>query len=113
MSRKTETQAILTAATATGSGAAFQPWNSETTFHCYGTTSAGTGAATIKIEVSNIAVPSVDGHWIEMASCALVLGTTVTSCGTSKIVPWKHLRARVSAISGTGASVNVIMGNLA
>lgn len=64
-------------------------------------TVAGTGAvsATVVIEVSN------DGaKWIQMATIGLS-GTTEASDGFGSAVAWPYTRARVSAISGTGATV--------
>jgi len=69
---------------------------------------SGTGAvaATVVIDGSN------DGtHW-----CATVLGTitlsgtTTDNDGFTTTAPWKYVRARVTAISGTGATVTVLMG---
>lgn len=97
--------ALLSAATSTSTGSAHKIGRSVRSYQCYGTTSASTGAATIKIEVSND-----NTVWAEMASVALTLGTTVTSDGFAGNVAWLYQRARVSAISGTGASVTCNMG---
>ena len=69
---------------------------------------SGTGAvtATVVIDVSN------DG----ILWCATVLGTatlsgtTTSTDGFTSDAPWKYSRARVTAISGTGATVQVYMG---
>lgn len=104
--------AILTGATAVVAGEAFRPATVFRTFHVYGATTAGAGAATVIVEVSNISPPSAaNGDWILLGTVTLTLGTTRTSDGFGSSLPWTHVRARVTAISGTGASVDVRMGN--
>ena len=74
----------------------------------YQATVLGTGAvsATVIIEVSNDAV-----NTIGTALGQIVLsGTTSASDGFSSSAPWKFVRARISAISGTGATVSVNTG---
>lgn len=104
--------ALLTDATATGSGGVFKPAGARTTFQVYGATTAGAGAATVVIEVSNIETPvnSTNADWIVMGTVTLTLSTTRTSDGFSAVVPWRNVRARVTAISGTGATVSARMG---
>lgn len=100
-------QTILSGATATGAGSTFEPWGDTYTYHAFGTTGSGSGSATILIQVSNNGT-----NWITMGTISLTLSTTVTADGLSAIVPWKYHRANVTAISGTTATVTVIMGNL-
>ena len=69
----------------------------------------GTGAvgATIVIEASN------DGAtWVATPLGTITLsGTTSSSDGfTTSNAPWKYVRARVTAISGTGAVAQVYYG---
>ena len=68
----------------------------------------GTGAvsATVTIEYSNdgVNVLSTVGGTITLS------GTTVVSDGFTTDAPWKYVRANVTAISGTGATVQVYMG---
>lgn len=67
---------------------------------------AGTGAvsATVIIDVS------LDGaNWLPLATLAMA-GTTTASDGFAMSAPWEFVRPRVSAISGTGASVDVWFG---
>lgn len=98
---------LLSGATATGAGSAI---NMAAGFHAvsaYGLTSAGAGAATIAIEVSNTGDA---GTWITVATLTLVLATTIatgTPDGASMITGWKHIRANCTAISGTDAAVTV------
>lgn len=90
-------------AVATGAGASFKlPESGVTTFQASGTTSAGAGAATIVIQVSND-----DDNWITAGTITLTLGTSATSDGFAFAGNWDKARANVTAISGTGAAVLV------
>lgn len=109
MSRKVSTVNLLTASTTTATGDAHEPWGDTRTYGATGTTSAGAGSATILIEVRN----DPNAAWITMGTITLTLSTTATADGFSSIVPWRYVRARISAISGTTATVTVTMGNLA
>ena len=68
---------------------------------------SGTGAvsATVVLEVSNDGVNAVA---TPLATITLS-GTTAASDGITTMAPWKFIRARVTAISGTGAVVTVPM----
>lgn len=103
---------ILSAATATGAGDVHQPICTDRTFHAYGATTAGAGSATIVIEGSDITSPATGTRvdWVELGTITLTLSTTRTSAGFASQARWRHVRAFVSAISGTGASVNAFMG---
>lgn len=104
-------QALLTNATTTGAGTA---WHERDTvpkytygyrsFQAVGETSAGSGAATVLIQVSNDGV-----NFITMGTITLTLGTAVTSDGFAAANTWEYYRANVSAISGTDAVVSVFM----
>jgi hypothetical protein len=72
-----------------------------------GSTSSGAGAATVVIEVSNV---NDSNSFMELATLSIVLSTTLSSEGFTACIPWKYTRARVSAISGTGASIQVYTG---
>ena len=79
--------------------------DSTITFQGVGKTSAGTGAASVNIEVSN------DGaNWLNFGTIALTLGTAATSVGLVISAPWGYIRANASSITGTNAKVNVLMG---
>ena len=70
-------------------------------------TGTGSVSATVDIEVSNDGVNAVD----TVAGTITLSGTTSHSDGfTTQHAPWKYIRANVTAISGTGATVNVVMG---
>ena len=93
---------MLSAATTVSNSESFKLWGSNRVFQASGTTSSGSGAATILIQVS-----LDDSNWVTLGTISLTLGTTATSDGFASDAPWIYTRARVSAISGTGASVNV------
>lgn len=70
----------------------------------YGTTSSGTGAAIIEIQVSNN-----NSTWQTAGTINLNLGTTQTSSRfemDASWMGWPYVRAKLASISGTGASVS-------
>jgi formylmethanofuran dehydrogenase subunit A len=95
---------LLTGATTTGASGSVLG-TPRATFSAYGTTTAGAGAATIKIQVSNDKLV-----WIDMATITLTLATTVSGDGFATADAWGYVRTNVTAISGTGASVTVLRG---
>lgn len=107
--RKVATQNLLTAATTTATGDSYEPWSNNRTYAASAATSSGAGALTVVIEVRN----DSSAAWITMGTITLTLSTTAISDGLSSIVPWRYVRARITAISGTGATATVTMGNLA
>lgn len=110
MARANMSVALMTARTTTGGGERHNPWGAELSFHVVGRTTAGVGSATVKIQVSDIENPTIDGHWLDALEVVLTLGTTDTSHGQQIDAAWRHIRANVTAISGTNASVDVYMG---
>ncbi len=101
-----KTENVITAATATTSTfVVFDGWHSARVFQADGTTSSGSGAATVKVQVS-----ANRADWIDLGTITLTLGTTSTSDGFTSSAPWPYYRGNVTAISGTGASVNLKAG---
>lgn len=103
---------LLTDATATGSSEKHSPRCVNRTFQAMGTTSSGVGSATIIIEASDKATP-VEGtnvDWTTLGTITLTLGTTQTNDAFVSAASYRWIRARVSAISGTGATVNAYLG---
>jgi len=103
--RAVHTETLLSDKTATGAGDAYSVPNSKRTFQADGTTSSGAGSATVKVQVSND-----NSNWIDLGTITLTLATTSSSDGFSSDAPWRYVRGNVTAISGTGASVNLYMG---
>lgn len=99
--RKVGVIQLLEGVTTTATGEQKDLWNTNRTFEAYGNTSAGVGAATIIIEVRN----SDNSDWHTMGTISLTLGTTISGDGFASAAAWKYVRARVSAISGTGATI--------
>lgn len=98
---------LVDAATATGAhGSSARSGEMPTSVMGYGTTSAGAGAATIDIEVSNDGVA-----WVVAGTISLTLATTITTTtntdGFNINAGWSMIRGNVTAISGTDAAVTV------
>lgn len=96
---------LLVSATTVAAGNTYTKPATKCTFQGSGTTTAGAGSATIKVQVSNN-----DSDWLDLGTITLTLATTSSSDGFTSEAPWKHVRGNVTAISGTGASVNLYMG---
>ncbi len=105
--RKVGVLPLIAAATTTATSVAAEPWHTNRTFEAYGATSNSTGAATVIIEVRN----SELSDWHTMATITLSLTTATSGDGFSSSAAWRYVRARVSAISGTGAAVSVNLGS--
>jgi hypothetical protein len=78
-------------------------------FQAVGATSAGAGAATIEIEVSNT---GRDNEWLQLATgpISLTLSTTPATAAIILDEPWVYARGNCTAISGTGAAVTLTIG---
>lgn len=101
---------LLSAATTTATGEAHPPVGYVRSFQAHGSTSAGVGAATIVIEVTNAEDTNGDPqHWMTLGTISLTLGTATTMDGFSSNSPYEYVRARISAISGTNATVTVYL----
>lgn len=103
---------LLTNATTTISGGYISPRCVNRTFQAMGTTSSGSGSGVVVIEASNKSAPDTGTtvDWTTLGTITLTLGTTQTNDGFVSAASWRWIRARVSSISGTGASVNAHMG---
>lgn len=103
---------LLTDVTTTLTGGKYPPQCVNRTFQGMGTTSSGSGAAAIVIEASNKSAPveASNVDWTTLGTISLTLGTTQTNDGFVSAASWRWIRARVSSISGTGATVNAHLG---
>ena len=101
---------ILPAKTDTGAGETKTPRNfGNKSFQTRGYTSSGAGASVIRIDGSNVPTPTTN-DWITIKSFdELTLGTTPTGAGWESTVAYRHYRAYVVSISGTGATMDVYM----
>jgi hypothetical protein len=97
---------LLSAVTTTGAGAAADDVDKALrTYQAYGQTTAGSGAATIKVQGSND-----NTNWVDLGTITLTLTTTTVSDGFASNAPWKYVRGNVTALSGTGAAVTLMVG---
>lgn len=75
---------------------------------------SGTGAvsATVVIygSLEDTTAVGTNSNWVTLGTIS-VTGTTSASDGFTTIAPWRWVAAKVTAISGTGATVKVIMGS--
>ena len=102
---KVRTHLFATDKITTGASDAVSPLGLNRTFQAFGNTSAGSGAASIEVQVSN------DGtNWLVLDTLSLTLGTAVTHDYYENNFAWKYVRTNVASISGTNAKVSVIMG---
>lgn len=99
---------LLENATTTGPGGVAGPTSvgqKTVTAHVQGT---GAVTATVKVEVTND--PTLASSWITATTINLS-GTTTAADG--QLIPaekWAYYRANLTAVSGTAATVNVVMG---
>ncbi|CAB4169861.1 hypothetical protein UFOVP907_25 [uncultured Caudovirales phage] len=70
-----------------------------------------TVSATVLIQVTNEAdtFNGAKSNWITMGTITLA-GTTTATDGFTTVCPWRYVRANVTAVAGTGATVETIMG---
>ena len=97
---------VLTDATTTATSGNVSIGSSNKTVQVKGSTTSGTGAATVVVEVSNNAA----WPFLTAGTLSLTLGTTATSDGLVINADWLLVRVRISAISGTGAKVSANVG---
>lgn len=110
---KASSVALLNSVTATGAGEGHSPYEIHKTFQAVGSTSSGSGAADIDVEVSDIDSPSSDEDWMAIGTISLTLSTTQATDVIATKGTWKWVRGNVTAISGTGATVTLMLGNIA
>ena len=80
--------------------------DSSATFQATANGASGTITATVDIEVSNN-----ETDWISMATISLSASAPVAdSDGFASNASWAFVRANLTAITGTGARVTVVMG---
>jgi len=100
---------LQSAATTTATGSWVKCYGLGQTYQAVANGTSGAFSATVVIEVSN------DGtNAIATPLGTIVLSGTATTAAsdgfTTGIAPWAWVRARVTAISGTGASISTWMG---
>ena len=100
---------LLENATEVGAGERMATEFIYSTILANGSTSSGSGAAAISILVSNTGGAG-DEEWIVAGTINLTLGATPVADGFAMAAKWPHVKADLTSISGTGASVSVTMG---
>lgn len=76
----------------------------------------GTGAvsATVTIQATNddATFQGTASNWVTTVLGTISLtGTTTATDGFAYVGPWKYVRATVASITGTGATVTILMGD--
>ncbi len=98
---------LLSAVAATGAGSIAAPPYGRKTLQVVGRTTNSTGSATVTLEVSNDKV-----NWITAASVVVALSTAEATGGVAMDASWKYVRPNVTALSGTGATVDAYLGHV-
>ncbi len=96
--------------TTTGYSSTAQPFDGIKTFQATCATSSGAGAATVIIYGGNVD-SSVATDWPALCTISLVLSATSIGDACVSDSNYLYYRARVSAISGTNAACDVLMGS--
>ena len=99
---------ILNGATAIGPGSALTGIRSSgnKTYQVYASTTSGTGTASVSVE------GSINGAmWDAIGSVTLSLTTSPTSNSFTSADRFTQVRGNVTALTGTGATATVLIGN--
>lgn len=102
----TRASKITAGQTATGVGEVFHPWGTYRSFQALSQTTASTGSLVVNIEVSNDCV-----NYVVVGTISLSLTTTTKTDGFVTNANWACVRSNVTTLTGTGASVDVWLGN--
>ena len=93
--------------------AASQPIYKESPYSTFQGIVSGTGVVTASITIQGTNDPTtaagVASNWVTLGIISLT-GTTSASDGFTTTATWRFARANVTTISGTSATVQVIMG---
>jgi hypothetical protein len=83
------------------------PWS---TFQAI-VTGTGTVGATVVMQGTNQddTFNGIKTNWVTINTFTLT-GTTTATDGSTSVSTWRYVRANITAISGTGATVEVLMG---
>ncbi|HLA14760.1 MAG TPA: hypothetical protein VJZ25_07030 [Gemmatimonadaceae bacterium] len=102
---------ILSAATAAPTtGEAHEPRRDQRTFQAIVETSSGDGTATIEMYGSDVPPTAGVGNNGVLLGTIGLSGASGTADGFASVTPWRHVWAKLTAISGADASVDVWMG---
>jgi hypothetical protein len=97
---------VILSTTTTATGTPVGSVRPAISFQASGLVTASTGSATVVIEASNEGDAPLE-NWLAVGTITLSLTTSRSSDGFAATNAFNSYRARVSAISGTNASVTV------
>lgn len=97
------TTTLLNAITITGVGSAVSPVTEP--FRVYQATVVGTGAVSATVNVEG----SLDGTYFIPVGIISLSGTTSATDGFASQAQWQYVRGNITAISGTGAALTLLM----
>ena len=95
--------------TETGASPYHTPWGPKLSMQAVGRCEDA-GTAKVQIQVSNVPKPTEDGHWILALEISLTLGTEDVSDGQQIDANWRHIRAVITELTGTNASLEAYLG---
>ena len=95
---------LLNAVTSIGAGSNFQPITSAPKTFQAVVTGTGSVSSTVAVQVSN------DGTNFLTLGTITLSGTTTATDGFASQATWNYCRGNLTAISGTGAAVTLLMG---
>lgn len=105
MAEETQAPYMLRNATTVAAGTAIKGLNVTKTYQAGGATTNGAGAATVVVQGSN----DEGASWDTIGTIMLTLSTTRSSDSFTSDDRYQRLRGNVTAISGTGAAVDLIV----
>lgn len=94
---------LLSSVLVTGAGTSLGPVSGSERSYQASVTGSGTVTTTVLVQVSNDNV-----NWVTQGTITLT-GTTTATDGYASMAQWEYVRGNVSAVSGTGAAVTLIM----
>lgn len=111
MNQQLTTVKVFSARTTTGYSTIYSPRVAMMSFQAIGATTAGSGAATVKVwgslVAAGVAASGTDVEWYLIDTLSLTLGTTVTNDFGNAELKFASVKFEVDAISGTGGYVDV------
>lgn len=96
---------LLNGVTSVAAGSAVNGISGGKTYQASGSTSSGTGSATVLVQCSNDST-----NWDTLGTITLTLGTSSTSNSFASDDRCAYVRGNVTALTGTGATVSLIAG---
>lgn len=75
-------------------------------------TGSGTVSGAVDIQGSNepATYEGTKANWVTIGTITLSGATTTSTSGLTSITTWRYVRANITSIAGTNATIEVIMG---